>query len=472
MIARPASFLAGSVADAVGGTLLGDGARRFSGLGTDTRDPLKEALFVALCGARFDAHDFLGQALQAGATGLLVSDKGWSKAGLAATDLSVIVVQDTLRALGDLANAHRRRQAVPVFAITGSNGKTTAKEMAASILGAAQPCLKTQGNLNNLIGLPLTLLGLQDEHRSAVVEMGMNQPGEIARYTEIAEPDAGLVLNVGPAHIGRLGSLEAIAAAKGELFAGLGGAAMAVVNLDDARVVQQAESVPAARRRTFGRSLGAEVRLVQERGLPEGGQQITLEVLGERLQARLPLEGAHNALNAAGAVALVGARPDLFSVSMDHMRAGLEATTVPGGRFALQRLGTVWVVDDCYNANRASMEAALQTASAMAKAKGVRLVALLGEMRELGDFSNDEHAAVGARAAQLGISAVAAFGPMAAPMAEAAAAGGIAAHHEAEDELALFQWAKAHWQANDVILLKGSRGIQMERFIAHIAGED
>jgi UDP-N-acetylmuramoyl-tripeptide--D-alanyl-D-alanine ligase len=357
-----------------------------------------------------------------------------------------------------------------VLALTGSNGKTTTKEMVAAIQAAARPCLKTEGNLNNLIGLPMTLLGAQAHHQVAVVEMGMNKPGEIARYAEIAEPDAGLVLNVGPAHIGELGSIEAIADAKGELFAGLHPGAVAVANLDDPRVMGQ---VPrsAARLLTFGRDLGADVCLLAAAPRAEGGQDLVLRVDGAEVQAFLPLDGAHNALNAAGAVALATARPDLAPASLAAVVEGLAKVVVPGGRLAARAMAGLWVIDDGYNANRASMEAALATAAARARARGVGLVALLGEMRELGAFSEAEHARVGQVAAEVGAAAVAAFGPGAGPIAAAAAAAGVPAHHEAEDEAALYAWARERWRPGDVVLVKGSRGIRMERFLRRLEGE-
>src|SRR5262249_15302066 len=217
-------------------------------------------LFVALRGERFDGHEFLPQAAAQGARGAVVQ-RGATRASTPDA-LAVYEVEDTLGALGALARFHRARFSLPLGAITGSNGKTTAKEMTHAILSTRGPALKSEGNLNNEVGLPLTLLRLEREHVAAVVEMGMNRPGEIARLTSIARPDAALITSIQPAHLEGLGTLANIADAKGELFRGLSPAATAVVNLDDAHIVAQAEAAR-AKRISFGRSKRADVRILQ-----------------------------------------------------------------------------------------------------------------------------------------------------------------------------------------------------------------
>lgn len=468
MIARASQWTTSEVAAAVCGRIHGDAGRGLAGVATDTRDALRDLLFVALAGDRFDAHDFLEKAVENGAGALLVTAGrvGAERLSALSATVPVIEVQDSLHGLGELARAHRRRfPGLLVHALTGSNGKTSTKEMLAAILETAGPVLKTEGNLNNLIGAPLTLLGARADHRAAVVELGMNALGEISRLTEIASPDVGLVINVGPAHIGELGSIEAIAQAKGELFAGLDrDRAMAVVNLDDRWVVEMARRFAPARQRTFGRSEAADVRLVERRALGEG-QELTLSVDGTTVELELPYPGAHNALNAAAAVATATART---SIDLGALSRGLASARRVAGRLIVEPLGPYWIVDDCYNANGASMLAAIETLAERVSSGG-RLVALLGEMRELGKFSAEEHERVGRAAAERGAALVASFGPDAAPIAAGARAAGLEeVTHQDEDREALLAWLLPRLREGDVILVKGSRGIHMERFISRL----
>ena len=472
MIARAAHWTSQEVADAVGGVLIGDAKRELVGVATDTRDSLEGHLFVALRGERFDAHDFVERALTQGAGAVLVDDVGigdeariseWAKRA------PVIRSRDTTSALGDLGRAHRRRIDPRVFALTGSNGKTTTKEMAASILSVGHEVLKTPGNLNNLIGLPMTLLGLGASHSCAVIEMGMNALGEIARLTEIAEPDVAAVINIQPAHIGMLGSIDAIAQAKGELFEGSSEAAVKVLNADDPRVVAAAKRGPSGSFRRFGVVPGAEVRIASIRAV-RGGSDCDLELDGTRLEAHIPFSGRHNVQNAAAAIAMVTA-PGGPMITHDEIRAGLLAAKTVSGRLTRRAIGDLFIVDDTYNANAASMIAAIETLAEEAVLSNGRLVALLGEMRELGQFSQTEHARVGEALAAANVAAVAAFGPQAAPIARAASRAGVAARHEEEDDESLFSWLRERLQPGDVVLVKGSRGIRMERFIRRFEEE-
>ncbi len=459
MIWRACAWTAAEVAEATGGVLAGDGDRRLSGVSTDTRDALADALFVALSGEKYDAHDFLDKAIAGGAGALLIHRT-------AVQQITSIQVTDTLYALGQLGAYHRKRMGTPMLALTGSNGKTTTKEMIAAIFGASRKVLKTEGNLNNLIGVPMTLLGLTEEHQVAVVEMGMNTTGEIARYTQIARPEVGLVLNVGPAHIGFLGSLDAVGNAKGELYFGLDrDHGIAVINADDPQVMRVANAAGVKRRRTFGKSESADVRLVSYEVTLEGGRARYL-VDGTGLELELSIAGEHNAMNAAGAIAATTVRDAAYApATLEEIARGLKNASWAARRMTFEPIGSWLVVDDCYNANSASMLAALETVRARAARDGKRFVAVLGEMRELGTYAAEEHKRVGEAAADAGASFIAAFGKEAAPIAEAARARGIDAHHEADDAGALWSFIATHLRAGDVVLVKGSRGMKMERFI-------
>ena len=469
MITRAAKWTSQAVADATSGTLNGRPRRALEGVSTDTREAQDGRLFIALSGPNFDAHDFLGTAVEKGAKGLLISKS--FRGALPDGDYDVIRVKDVLTALGDLGRAHRRRWGGPVFALTGSNGKTTTKEMAAAILAVSRSVLKTAGNLNNLIGVPMTLLGLESHHEAAVVEMGMNRLGEIARYTEIAEPNAGVVINIGPAHIGELGSIQNIAQAKGELYQGLAAHAHQVVNVDDPLVLMVAKAAERSSRRTrtFGRAPHANVCLVEATDAPEGGQRVKLTVDGQAIEFQLPLAGAHNAQNAAAAVALVTAL-DNVKVSLDDVVKGLEGVQIVGGRMRAEKVGPYLVIDDSYNANSASMQAAIETMAKQAARQSRRLVAVLGEMREQGSFSESEHRRVGDAAVRHGVAVLAAFGPDALPMADAVAAAKVPSRHEASDADALFDWLRTQLQDGDIVLVKGARGIRMEQFIERLKG--
>ena len=470
MIGQVCSLTGREISEAVGGEAYGRQDFSVSRVSTDTRETLHNALFVALEGARFDAHNFLAEAIQGGASALLVSDAGWGRAKSQVdwSAVAVFVVPNTLYALGELARFCRRRWGGYVFGLTGSNGKTTTKEMLASILSMSRSVLKTTGNLNNYVGLPLTLLGLQDKHQVAVVEMGMNAQGEIARLTEIARPNAGTVLNVGPAHIGQLGSIEAIAAAKGELFENLTDGSVQIANADDSRVMRLLKA--SASVRTFGFANSADVCILKSED-KEAEQYLLLRVDGKKVECQLPFPGEHNARNAAAAVATATALSHQVPIELDDLADGLARTPSILGRQRVRKIGQWHVVDDTYNANRASMEAALKTVGAWASRMGLGFAVLLGEMRELGKYSQSEHFAVGTEAVNCGAKLVAAFGPMAMPIAEAAQRAGVTSRHEESDDVKLFEWLLENLGQGDVVLVKGSRGIRMERFIQRFQDE-
>jgi UDP-N-acetylmuramoyl-tripeptide--D-alanyl-D-alanine ligase len=434
------------------------GADVFESVSTDSRTLEPGALFVALEGERFDGHVFLAAAAARGAAAAVVR-RGKALPG-APLGLGLFAVDDTLRALGALARFHRRRFQLPLGAVGGSNGKTTTKEMAGSILGVAGAALKTEGNLNNEVGVPLTLLRLTKEHRAAVVELGMNAAGEMGRLVALAEPDAGLLTTIQPEHLEGLGSLAGVAAAEGELFLGLAPTATAVVNLDEPLVVEQAKGAR-ARWLTFGRDAGADVRLEETRPLGRNGQEVRLRADGRTVRVPLAFLGAHNALNAAAAFALARA----LGLSVDACATGLAQARPTARRLTVvEGQGGLTVLDDCYNANPASVAAALETARELAGTG--RVVAVLGDMLELGAEEAEAHARISEVAA--GLAAVRAFlGPRSAAVPPARETGEAARFVEVE---ALWAWLKPRLQPGDVVLVKGSRGMRMERLVERLTG--
>jgi len=434
----------------------------YTSVATDTRTLQPGSLFVALEGERFDAHEFLKDAVARGASGALV--KEGRKLPPLPRDFGIFSVPDTLAGLGALARFHRARFKIPVGAITGSNGKTTVKEMAGAILGTRGSALRTEGNLNNEVGVPLTLFRLEPSHVAAAVEMGMNRPGEIARLTAITQPDAGVITVVQPAHLEGLGSLEGVAAAKGELFHGLSPHGVAVVNLDDPLVAAQAA---AAKRKTltFGRAAKAEVRLFSSTPRGREGLQLEIDHQGRRHQVKLSFVGDHNALNATAAFALARA----LGYSAEECVMGLQRARPHSRRLnVVPAQDGVTVLDDCYNANPASMTAALDTLGGLAA--GGRAVAVLGDMLELGDGAARQHADLGERAAG-SVALLALFGPRsAAGHGPARLKLGDRAAHFTEVE-PLLQWLRPQLREGDVVLVKASRGMKLERVVDALVGQ-
>jgi UDP-N-acetylmuramoyl-tripeptide--D-alanyl-D-alanine ligase len=458
-------FRAQDVADWIGGVLVqGAPERRFTGASIDTRSLAAGDLFVAIVGPSHDAHRFLPAAIAAGAAGLLI-EAGRPLPAEVKPDLPVVTAPDTTRALGALAAGHRAGFRGPVVAITGSNGKTTTKEMCAAILSVAAPCLKNEGNLNNEFGLPLTLLRRGPADRRIVVEIGMNHRGEVASLAAIAVPTIGVLTNVGTAHIEYLGSQDEIAREKGDLLACLPAAGAAVVNADDPRAAAQAERTR-ARVVRFGRSADADVRA--ERVSERSGHGFAFELHAP--EGRVPVEVAGlaetaiaNALAAAAAALAAGA-------GLDEVAAGLAAHRPVRGRMERRDLpGDVTVLDDTYNANPQSMEAALQS---LARAKGDgRGLVVVGDMGELGEAADEAHARIGRRAAELGLDALFALGAHAAGIADAAVRGGMPEErvHVGADHADIAAQVRSALQPGDWVLVKGSRAMQMERVVEALA---
>ena len=439
-------------ARAMGGELHGtDGA--FSGVSTDSRALARGELFVALRGERFDGHAFVPQAARAGAAGVVIARDSAPPA-----DCPCIVVADPLIALGRLAQHWRRQFAIPVVALTGSNGKTTVKEMLAAMLRAASAeaaVLATEGNLNNHIGLPLMLLRLRAGHRYGVFEMGMNHAGEIRYLSGLAEPDVALVNNIGRAHIEFLGSEEAIARAKGEIFEGLKPDGTAVINADDRFAPLLRELAGARPRVEFGLEQPAPVTGRCTLRLLDSEIRLTTP-LGEAA-ATVPAPGLHNVRNALAAAAAATA----LGITPATIAAGLAGFRGAKGRLQKREgLAGAAILDDTYNANPDSVRAAIAVLAALPG----RRVLVLGDMGELGPGGEGLHAQAGEYARSAGIDVLYTLGELA---AHAARAFGRGARHfqRIEDLLAAVESALA---PDVTVLVKGSRFMQMERVVKGI----
>ena len=435
--------------------------KAFGSVSTDTRALVPGALFVALEGERFDAHDFLGEARAKGAGGAVVR-----KGTRDVPSLPLFEVDDTLSALGSLAAFHRRRFKIPVAAVAGSNGKTTTKEMLAAILETRGPALATEGNLNNEVGVPLTLFRLTAEHRAAVLELGMSSPGELRRLTEMAKPDVGVVTLIAAEHLALLKDLDGVAEAEGELYRGLPPGSVAIVNADDPRCVAQAERIASGVKKIFfGKSPLADVRLVDVTSRGVDGVKICLEgEEGNAISVRLGFVGEHNAMNAAAAAAVARALSFTFeeiSRGLSSARPYLHRSRIVAGA------GGITILDDCYNASPASMEAALATMKTLAESG--RAVAVLGDMLELGAFEEEAHRDLGRRAHASSVALAAFFGPRSSLtfkefLSSSSSSSSSSSAHFTEIE-PLLAWLRPRLAPGDVVLVKGSRGMKLERVV-------
>lgn len=433
----------------------------FQGLTTDSRALQPGNLFIPLVGEKFDGHDFIGDAVRAGASGVLVQRDREGKLGRAAETVAVIVVEDTLRALGDIARFWRKLFPIPVIAVTGSSGKTTTKEMIGHILGLGRKVHKNQGNFNNLVGLPLTLFGMNGSHEAAVLEMGTNRRGEIGRLTEIAAPDVGVITNIGPAHLKGFGSLDAVREEKGDLFRVMGNNGIAVINGDDENVGLLAKRWD-GERITFGFDGRAFVRA--EGITPEGPQGISFLLRVGELKGNVSLAtvGEHNVRNALAAAAASWA----VGTDFETLRRGLQAFRPVPGRMAVRRLKNgAFLIDDSYNANPASVKEALKT---LRDQQGKhRSIAVLGDMLELGEAAADLHEEIGRAVADSGVDTLFVKGAYARAVASGAASRGLKEErivlNGATEEISA--WLKARLGPQDWVLVKGSRGMKMDEVV-------
>ncbi len=430
------------------------------GVSIDSRTIREGELFVAIKGDRFDGHDFVPEVIKRGAWGALVErtvleDKFSVLGGLK----NILPVEDTLTALQEMAYSHRRTFAVPVVGITGSNGKTTTKEMLAGILQQLGPVLKNEGNLNNHIGVPLTLLRLNAGHKAAVVEMGMSASGEIDTLARFIGPDVGVITNIGPAHLEFLKSMELVAQAKGELFNHLKSDGTAVLNADD-RFFETLKKRFGGRVLSFGIEERADVRATDIRQ-EQNFTDFTIRSDGSTVNVRLRAVGKHNVYNALAAAAAALA----VGMSLDAVKYGLDAFLPAALRSELRQVQGRTVLVDCYNANPASMDAALATLGSLRS--GGRAIAVLGDMLELGQVSVDAHRTIGATVARLGVDLVITLGPLAKHVGEGAIDAGMPKDRvlEAGSQIEAAVLLKKLSRPGDAVLIKGSRGMKMEKIL-------
>ncbi len=437
-----------------------------SGFSIDTRTLAPGDLFIAIKGERFDGNRYVVEAVRKGAVGAIVSDESLAASGeLAATPL--IVVSDTVAALQALANRVRRDSGAAVVAVTGSAGKSTTKEITAEFLSARYRVFRNRGNLNNHIGLPLSLLELRNKPDIGVLELGMNHFGEISALVKIAEPEVRVWTNVGPAHLEFFGTVEAIAEAKAEILEGAGPGALLVANADDELVMRHAKTF-AGRVRTFGVEQPADVRALAVRDLGiDGTAAIVRTPIGEA-EIRTPLPGTANLSNilAAAAVAI------RFDIPLDDIVARAASLKPVARRGEITRAGTLTIVDDSYNSNPKALSRALATIAGEARYE--RRVAVIGEMLELGAASPDLHRAAGEEAARAKLSElIAVGGPSAQALAEGAVRAGMPAErvHYVGKSSDAADLAVTLVKPGDLVLVKGSRGIKTEVVVDRLKAE-
>lgn len=434
---------------AMRGTLRGADAE-FAAVSTDTRTIGRGDLFVALQGPNFDGHAFVAAAAERGAAGAVVSRP-------VDAELPQLVVPDTLKALQQASRVWRDQFDIPVVAVAGSNGKTTTKELIAQILAGQGPCHATRGNLNNHIGVPLTLLAIDSTHATAVIEVGANHPGEVAALMPLVRPTVGIVTNAGAEHLEGFGDLDGVARAEGETFAGLEHGATAVINGDDVYAPLWREMNRAGRALTFGLGVGRDFRAEGLHARIANGefvQEFELACPSGRTSVRLGLAGRHNVLNALGAAAAASAA----GATAEQIAAGLARAKAVKGRLQLKAAANgAWLIDDSYNANPSSLRAGIDVLAAL---DGDRWL-VLGDMGELGAHALDAHVDAGRYARAAGIARLYAVGAMTPHAVEAFGSGA----EWFPDVAALSAHVRPRLAPGVTVLVKGSRSNRLERVV-------
>ncbi len=454
---------------ATGGELLAAKSfHGFTGISIDSRNISDNELFVAVKGQNHDGHGFVQDVIKKGVRGIVVDREKFSPMieARGISDVYCILVDDTIRALGDLAAFHRQRFSIPIICITGSNGKTTTKEMTASILGQKFKTLKTLGNLNNEFGVPLTIFRMNHSHGAAVLELGMNHPGEIRRLSEICRPDLGIITNIGPAHLEGLGSIENVMSAKGELIENIKQDGVIILNGDDTCSLRLGGT---ARRKVsyFGRSIYADIRAIDI--VKQQKQTVfTLELPNEKISVTINAPGQFMVLNALAASA-VGY---LSGLNASEIKSGIEAFTPVKGRMNVKesRLG-FFIIDDSYNANPGSMEAAIKTLVSLKGREKGALVA--GDMLELGKDAQRLHENIGQFAAGSGVNRLFLTGDYAPSVKKGAQSQGMTDQDIIiGDKSELVKSLVKFLAPKDWVLVKGSRGAGMEEIVKQLEAAD
>ena len=461
-----------SVSDIIGATggilYTGSPASTYDGFSTDSRAIHQKECFICLTGDIHDGHKFIPDIIRQSVSGIVVQQDKADRALLKTmtdADITCVGVENTLTALGELALFHRRRWDLSVVAMTGSSGKTTTRTMTTDIVSSRYKTLSPFGNFNNLIGVPLTLLRIEENHEWAILELGMNCPGEIRRLSQICSPDIGLITNIGPAHLEGLGSLEGIMNAKGEMLEMLSSKSRLILNADDTMVMRLAKRSP-CKPILFGLTENADIRAS---ALENSMDAVSFQLhtpQGE-IQVSLPIPGIFNVSNALAAAA-VGY---CLKIPLAGIKTGLESFMPVKGRMNLLRIAHgPCLIDDTYNANPASVKAAIDTLAALHKKQ--QGIAVLGDMLELGQASRDLHTEVGRFAATSGLTKIYATGNFADAVEKGARDGGMAPADifcGSKDDI--LSALKKTIKPNDWVLIKGSRGMRMETLVQALQAE-
>lgn len=454
------------IIEATGGQPMGSEIERSLALelkevSIDSRTLRAGALFFALQGETYNGHDFVAEALSKGAVGVVVS-RQWAEVNrevLGDMRLAVLV-EDTLRAFQACARYYRSLFSIPVVAVTGTNGKTTTKDMIAALLSKEQDGLWTEGNLNNHIGLPLTLFRLREEHRYGVVELGMRAAGEIAELADMCDPQFGVITNIGPAHIQFIGSVEKIAEAKGELLDHIGPSDTAILNGDDPHVMDQ-RGRTGGKVITFGFGRGADIRADSIRTTPSGNVSFEME---DGLAIELNVPGKHMVYNALAALA-VGLE---FGVPPGSMAEALSSFRPQSMRMEVIQADSLRILNDAYNANPASMRAALQSLCDVTDKR--RRIAVLGDMLELGEWAPRVHREIGAIAGRSDLAYLLTVGDLSREISEEALVSGMSqekVHHFTGKQQAIV-FLQSIIRSGDVVLVKGSRRMGLEAVVEEL----